>query len=169
MFLLFSILNAHWWPSFPNPQPLHTTPLHHSTPTYVSPLLTPFLIITSHRSPNPSSDHSHLPQSPTFVQSIHCNWIDWPSLWRSNLFKKYCRIISPAQQNLYRVPKSYMCFLIILAPFSHLSSHHSPSPLLLTLTTSSQHSPSPLRSNSPLRSHSPLLTPFPIITSHHSL
>ena len=37
------------------------SPLHHSTPTYVSPFLTPFLIITSHRSPHPSLDHSHLP------------------------------------------------------------------------------------------------------------
>ena len=52
-----------------------------------------------------------------------------------------------------------MCFLIILmAPFSHLYSHHFPSPL----STSPHHSPSALRS------HSPLLTPFPIITSHHS-
>ena len=47
-----------------------------------------------------------------------------------------------------------------MAPFSHLSSHHSLSPL--PLTTPPHHSPTPLRS------YSPLLTPFPIITSLHS-
>ena len=51
-----------------------------------------------------------------------------------------------------------------MAPFSHLSSHHSLSPL--PLTTPPHHSPSPLPLTTPILLT--LLTPFPIITSLHS-
>ena len=96
---------------------------------------------------------------------------------KEQLRKKYCRIISHlSQAKPYLYPSHTMCFLIILmAPFSHLSSLHSPYPLPFTTRTPPHHPPSPPplttpphHSPSPLRSYSPLLTPFPIITSLHS-
>ena len=91
-----------------------------------------------------------------------------PSLWRSNLCKKYCRIIShlsPAKPYLY--PSHTMCFLNhtdgpLFPPLLSPLPLTTPPPSPLPLTTPPHHSPSPLRS------YSPLLTPFPIITSLHS-
>ena len=110
----------------------------------------------------------------------YCNWIDWPSLWRSNLCKKYCRIIShlsPAKPYLY--PSHTMCFLNhtdgplfppLLSPLplttpphhsdpTHPSSHHSPLSLLITPLT-------PIHTTPPLPHYFSLL---PLTTSsHHS-
>ena len=108
-------------------------------------------------------------------QSVQChyvlytkpywNWIDWPSLWRSNLCKKYCRIISnlsPAKPYLY--PSHTMCFL------NHTDSPLFP-PLLspLPLTTPPHHSPSPLPLTTPPH-HSPLPLTTPILlTPPHTI
>ena len=92
----------------------------------------------------------------------YCNWIDWPSLWRSNLCKKYCRIIShlsPAKPYLY--PSHTMCFL------NHIDGPLFP-PLPLTtpphhpLTTPPHHSTSPLPLTTPI-----LFTPPHTIPHYH--
>ena len=127
-------------------------------------------------------------------QSVQChyvlytkpywNWIDWPSLWRSNLCKKYCRIISnlsPAKPYLY--PSHTMCFLNhtdsplfppLLSPLPLTTPpHHSPSPL--PLTTPPHHSPSPLPTpphhsdpTHPSSHHSPLSLLFTPLTPIHT-
>ena len=112
----------------------------------------------------------------------YCNWLDWLSLWRSNL---YVRSIS--EWSLYLSPaKSYLdwsctCFsysvfsTLVDDPLSPPSSHHSPiTPLLLI--TPSYYIPSLLPSlplitpSPPHHTSSPhLLTTLFTPPSHHSL
>ena len=75
---------------------------------------------------------------------LYCNWLDWLSLWRSKLCKKYFWI------------------RMITVLESHPSSHHSPSPLPLT----SHHSYSLLLTPFPITisHHSPQLTPLGLFT-----